>query len=206
MLSFKPAFSFSSFSFIKRLFSSSLSAIKVVSSEYLRLLIFLPAVLIPVCASSSLKDSELWLLLFLYYFIGTLYVTLSYRNACDLYIINEIGVCLMGHVILSCNKNSTSGILIQFTHRVLGHECYLTGPSALSFFGVKMFSVFTLLFLVEHFIIYPWAFFFFFFFFFFPTFKFFRVSENFHLISLVTFLTFSNPNPFKQILILFNTL
>ena len=33
--------------------SSSLSAIMVVSSAYLRLLIFLPAVLIPACASSS---------------------------------------------------------------------------------------------------------------------------------------------------------
>ena len=33
--------------------SSSLSAIRVVSSAYLRLLIFLPSVLIPACASSS---------------------------------------------------------------------------------------------------------------------------------------------------------
>ena len=41
MLSFKSAFSLSSFTFIKRLFSSSLSAIRVVSSAYLRLLIFL---------------------------------------------------------------------------------------------------------------------------------------------------------------------
>ena len=55
MLSFKPAFSFSSFTFIKRLFiSSSLSAFIIVSSAYLRLLVFLPAILIPVCASSSL--------------------------------------------------------------------------------------------------------------------------------------------------------
>ena len=39
---FKPAFSLSSFTFIKRLFSSSLlSAIRVVASAYLRLLIFL---------------------------------------------------------------------------------------------------------------------------------------------------------------------
>ena len=45
MLSFKPPFSLSSFTFIKRLFSSSsLSAIRVVSSAYLRLLIFLPAI------------------------------------------------------------------------------------------------------------------------------------------------------------------
>ena len=54
MLSFKPTFSHSSFTFIKRLFSSSsLSAIRVVSSAYLRLLIFLLAVLIPACAASS---------------------------------------------------------------------------------------------------------------------------------------------------------
>ena len=53
MLSFKPAFSPSSFTFIKRFFSSSLSATRVVSSEYLRLLIFLLAILIPSCASSS---------------------------------------------------------------------------------------------------------------------------------------------------------
>ena len=53
MLSFKPNFSLSSFTFIKRLFSSSLSAIRVVSSAYLRLLIFLPAILVPACASSS---------------------------------------------------------------------------------------------------------------------------------------------------------
>ena len=54
MLSFKPTFSFSSFTFIKRLSSSLLSAIRVVSSAYLRLLIFLPTILIPACASSSL--------------------------------------------------------------------------------------------------------------------------------------------------------
>ena len=45
MLSFKPTFSLSSFTFIRRLFSSSsLSVIKVVSSVYLRLLLFLPAI------------------------------------------------------------------------------------------------------------------------------------------------------------------
>ena len=54
MLSFKPTFSLSSFTFLKRLFSSSsLSAIRVVSSAYLRLLIFLLAILIPACAYSS---------------------------------------------------------------------------------------------------------------------------------------------------------
>ena len=54
MLSFKPTFSLSTFTFIKRLFSfSSLSAIRVMSSTYLKLLIFLQAILIPACASSS---------------------------------------------------------------------------------------------------------------------------------------------------------
>ena len=54
ILSFKPSFSVSSFTFIKRLFSSSsLSAIRVVSSAHLRLLIFLLAILIPACASPS---------------------------------------------------------------------------------------------------------------------------------------------------------
>ena len=52
LIFFKPAFSLSSF---KRLFSSSLlSASRVESSAYLRLLIFLPAVLTPPCDSSSL--------------------------------------------------------------------------------------------------------------------------------------------------------
>ena len=49
----KPTFSLSSFTFIKSLFSSLLSAISVVSSAYLRLLIFLPAILIPAYAPSS---------------------------------------------------------------------------------------------------------------------------------------------------------
>ena len=45
MLNFKPIFSLSSFTFIKRLFSSpSLSALRVVSSAYLRLLTFLLAI------------------------------------------------------------------------------------------------------------------------------------------------------------------
>ena len=45
----------SSFTFIKRFVSSSsLSSIRVVSPAYLMLLIFLPAILIPACASSRL--------------------------------------------------------------------------------------------------------------------------------------------------------
>ena len=54
ILSFRPAFSLSPFTFIKRLLTSSLlSAIMMVSPAYLRLLIFLPAVLIPAYASSN---------------------------------------------------------------------------------------------------------------------------------------------------------
>ena len=54
MLSFMPTFSLSCFTFLKRLFSSSsLSAIRVVSSAYLRWLIFLQAILIPAYVSSS---------------------------------------------------------------------------------------------------------------------------------------------------------
>ena len=52
---FQVIFSLSSFTLIKRFFSSSWpSTIRVVPSAYLRLLIFLPGVLIPVCNSSSL--------------------------------------------------------------------------------------------------------------------------------------------------------
>ena len=51
----KSAFSLFSFTFIKRLFnSSSISSIRVVSSAYLRLLIFVLEILIPAYASSSL--------------------------------------------------------------------------------------------------------------------------------------------------------
>ena len=54
---FRPAFLLSSFTYIKRLFSSSLlSAIRVVLSAYLRFLIFLLAILIPVCESFSLAS------------------------------------------------------------------------------------------------------------------------------------------------------
>ena len=54
MHSFKPTFTLSPYPFIKRLFSSSfLSAIRVVSSANLRLLIFLLSILITACPSSS---------------------------------------------------------------------------------------------------------------------------------------------------------
>ena len=56
MLSFKPTFSLSSFTLIKsQSSSSSLSAIRVVSHVYLRLLTFLLAILILAGASASLE-------------------------------------------------------------------------------------------------------------------------------------------------------
>ena len=54
MLIFTVTFSLTSFIFIKKFFRSSLlSTIRVVSSVYLRLLIFLLEILIPACVSSS---------------------------------------------------------------------------------------------------------------------------------------------------------
>ena len=54
MLSFKATFLLSSFTLIKRFFSAfSLSSFRVVSSAYLRLLMFLLPVLIPACNASS---------------------------------------------------------------------------------------------------------------------------------------------------------
>ena len=53
MLNFKPNFELSSCTFIKRLFSSLLSAVRMVSTAFLRLLIFLLAILIPAYTSSS---------------------------------------------------------------------------------------------------------------------------------------------------------
>ena len=53
MLSFKPTFSLTSFTFSKRLFGSSLSAIRMMSYPYLKLLVFLPAILIPALSSPA---------------------------------------------------------------------------------------------------------------------------------------------------------
>ena len=61
MLIFKPTCSLSSYTFTKRLFIYSFcSVVRVVSSAYLRLLIFFPAFLIPACASSSLAFSMMY--------------------------------------------------------------------------------------------------------------------------------------------------
>ena len=63
MLNFRATFSLSSFTFVKRLFdegSSSLSYIRLVSYAFLKLLIFLLAILIPVCASSILSFHKIY--------------------------------------------------------------------------------------------------------------------------------------------------
>ena len=61
MLNFTPTFSLPSFTSIKRLLSSSLLyATRVVSSIYLRLLIFLLAILIPAYASSSWAECMMY--------------------------------------------------------------------------------------------------------------------------------------------------
>ena len=61
MLSFKPAFSLPSFPFTKGLFSSSsVSANRLLSSVYLRLLIFLLATLSPAYASPSLASHMMY--------------------------------------------------------------------------------------------------------------------------------------------------
>ena len=91
------------FTFIKSLFSSfSLSAMRVVSCAFLRLLILLPAILVPACASSSLafhmmcpayklnkqgNDTLLWHIPFPVWKIGTLFpvhCSMSSSNYCFL--------------------------------------------------------------------------------------------------------------------------
>ena len=65
MLSFKPAFPLSSFIFIKRLFSTSLlSAIRVVSSAYLSLLIFLLAIFLQLVSLKLASSSPAFLMMY----------------------------------------------------------------------------------------------------------------------------------------------
>ena len=76
MLSFKPTFSPFSFTFIKRLFSSSsLCVIRVVSSAYLRLLIFFPGILNVILNGLPWKRTEI-ILSFLRLHPGTAFWTL----------------------------------------------------------------------------------------------------------------------------------
>ena len=90
MLSFKPTFSLSSFTFIMKLFSSFLlSAIRVISSAYLRLLIHLLAILIPAFASSSLA----------FYMMYSAYKLISRVTIYILDILlSQFGICPFFHV------------------------------------------------------------------------------------------------------------
>ena len=61
IFSFKLSLSLSSFTLIKRLFSSSsLSAVRIVSSAYLRLLIFVPPILVLACNSLWPRCQQIW--------------------------------------------------------------------------------------------------------------------------------------------------
>ena len=128
MLSFKPAFSFSSFTFLKRLFSSSLfSAIRVVSSAYLRLLIFLPAILIPACVSSNLAFHMMYSA---YKLKGAL--TCSFPNF-------EPVHCSMSHsncCFLTCIQASQeAGKVVWYSH------CFKNFPQVVVIHTVRGFSV-----------------------------------------------------------------
>ena len=67
MLSFKPAFSLSSFTFMRLFNSSSLSTTGVVSSVYMRLFMFLPAVFILACSTSSLACWKIYIMYKMFY-------------------------------------------------------------------------------------------------------------------------------------------
>ena len=99
MLSFKPTFSLSSFTFIKRLFSSSsLSAIRVVSSAYLRLLFH------------SLRDSK--------YTLG--HLKLSHSSVMLSSVFFSLSVFYFVSIIMSLNSLFSSALcnmlLIVSTH------------------------------------------------------------------------------------------
>ena len=109
-LSFKPAISLSSSTFIQRLFSSSLlSAIRVVSSAYLKLLIFLPAILIPA----------------LHYFL--------YRKQYPIQGLVPVGVCTCEESLssLPCNSRATCSVTKSFATLCDPMDYSTPGSSAL---------------------------------------------------------------------------
>ena len=99
MLSFKPTFSLSSFTFIKRLFSSSLSAIRVVSSAYLVSPI---TQLVCVCIHT-----------FIYWFPNIIFIKNSYLY----YVFMSI------MIFLEFGKYSLPWILLK-TWRNISHKSY----------------------------------------------------------------------------------
>ena len=126
MLSFKPTFSLSSFTLIKRLcISSSLSAIRVVSSAYLRLLIFLLAILIPACASSSPVFLTEWLYQFKFFLRLDRSFSTFLLSSC--YYKKEVAFILLWNVCLKlCPINLYKFDTSVFTILILFHQfnCY----------------------------------------------------------------------------------
>ena len=112
MLNFKPAFSLSSFTLIIRLFISYLlSAIRVVSSAYPRLLTFLPAILILACDSSS-QRSAWWTLHVIYLLpnlinskLGKEYVKAVYCHPACLTYIQGTSCKMPGWMMTSWNQD-----------------------------------------------------------------------------------------------------
>ena len=77
IFSFKPAFSLFTFTLLKRFSSSSLSAVSVISSAYLRLLMFLLPILILAYKSSSLA-------FLMVYSVYRLYKQVDSREPCGI--------------------------------------------------------------------------------------------------------------------------
>ena len=144
MLSFKPTFSLSSFTFIKRLFSSSLPAIRVISSAYLRLLIFLLALDSSLCfVQPSVSHDVLcievkwagWQYAALMYsvpYLEPVYCSTSSSNCCFLTFIQisqEVGqVVWYSHFF----KNFPQFVVMWFTHKVyIESECVRSNLSFL---------------------------------------------------------------------------
>ena len=121
ILSFKSAFSLSSFTFIKNLFnSSSLSAIRIVSSACLRLLLFLLVILIPACNSLSLA----------FYMIYSTYKLNKQRGSVQIWysslpILNQSVVsCLVVTVASGIPENTRNTCLIR--NQYAGQEAAVT--------------------------------------------------------------------------------
>ena len=121
MLSFKPSFSLSSFTFIKRLFSSSsLSAIRVGSSAHLRLLIFLPEIL-PSWKSERFyyrRKREKWM-------VNTNYQLMPQTWNTNFHFIYIVGMQIKGFMgkLLDCWSQWGFWLLRYFSHYGLFYYC-----------------------------------------------------------------------------------
>ena len=127
MLSFKLAFLLSSFTFIKRLFSSSLlSAIQVVSSAYVRLLIFLLGILIPACDSSNPAFCMMYSACTLNIWM-TIYIL-------DI-LLSQFGTSPLFHVLTCIQFSQETGEVVRYSH------LFKNFPQFVVIHTVKGFSV-----------------------------------------------------------------